>query len=279
MKASIRWLVLGLAASAFGADDKSTAEYEEHTFSVRGGPKLPYRLLKPAKVEAGEKYPLVLVLHGFGERGQDNQKQLKDYGPFFLKPNLRKRFPCFVLMPQCPDTWIFNADFDNSIRLSKTPTATLAMTNELLKTLLKKFPVDPDRLYLTGYSNGACAVWELLEREPRVWAAAVPSAGAGSPQHIGGAKDVAIWAFHGDKDKTIPVARMNEMIAALHAAHGHPMYTIVPGGAHYDAKSHALEDPNLLPWMFAQVRGKPAVPFDQVAKPKDKRPTSLEKKK
>ena len=248
-----------------------------HTFSGRGGAKLPYRLLKPEKVEAGKKYPLVLVLHGWGERGTDNAKQLKDYGPAFLNAKVRERFPAFVLIPQANGSWVQNPTFDKPIRLTKTPTAPLELAFELTKSCEKKLPVNPDRIYVTGYSNGACGVWELLEREPRFWAAAAPMAGAGDPSKIGAAKNVPIWAFHGEKDPTIPLDRMNEMVAALRAAKGHPMFTIYPKGVHYHAKG-GLHDPNLMRWMFAQHRGKPEVPFDKVAGPKDKRPTSLEKK-
>jgi predicted peptidase len=276
MKATIFLLIVLSAALPVRADDKPSA-FETHTFTWHGGAKLPYRLLKPHQIEPGKKYPLVLILHGWGEHGTDNQKQLKDFGEVFLKADVRKRFPCFVLLPQADGSWVQRAVFDNPIRLTKTPAASLALTNELLKTLLKHDPVDADRLYLTGYSNGACGVWELLEREPQVWAAAAPLAGAGDPGRIVGAKHVPIWVFHGAKDKTIPIERMTEMVAALHSAHGHPMFSIIPNGAHYDAKNSALHDPNFLPWMFAQHRGSAEVPFEKIAKPKDKRPTSLAK--
>jgi predicted peptidase len=238
---------------------------------------MPYRLLKPPKVEAGKKYPLVLVLHGWGERGADNQKQLKDFGALFLKSEVRKRFPCFVLVPQTSGSWVQHPKFETPIWLTPQPTLALLMAHEILKGVVKKEPVDVERLYVMGYSNGACGAWELLEREPHLWAAAAPMAGAGDPSHVGKARNVAIWAFHGEKDPTIPLDRMRELVAALQAAHGHPMFTIYPNGVHYHAKN-GLHERNLLPWMFAQRRGKPEVPFDKVAGPKDKRPTSLQKK-
>ena len=171
-----------------------------------------------------------------------------------------------------------NPVFDKTIRLTKTPAASLAIANAILKATLKKYPVDAERLYLTGYSNGSCGVWEMLEREPLAWAAAAPMAGAGDPARVGAAKHIPIWAFHGAKDPTIPLARMTELVAALRAAHGNPMFTIVSNGVHYDAKNAGLHEPNLLPWMFAQRRGAALVPFENVARPKDKRPTSLQKK-
>jgi predicted peptidase len=277
MKAAFPLLILLVAALPASADDKPS-EFEAHTFPWHGGAKMPYRLLKPPSLEHGKKYPLVLVLHGWGERGTDNQKQLKDFGSFFLKPDVRKRFPCFVLVPQANGSWVQHPVFDKPIRLTKSPAASLAMANELLKSVIKTHPVDAERLYLTGYSNGACGVWELLEREPHAWAAAAPLAGAGDPSRVGAAKQVPIWAFHGAKDPTIPLDRLNELVSALRSAHGHPMFTVVPNGVHYDAKKAALHDPNFLPWIFAQRKGHAEVPFEKVAGPKDKRPTSLEKK-
>jgi predicted peptidase len=275
VKVVVRWLVLLVIVSPAWADDMS-AEFEQHTFAWHDGAKMPYRLLKPEKIEDGKKYPLVMVLHGWGERGTDNKKQLNDYGPAFLKPNVRKRFPCFVLLPQANGSWINEPVFDKPIRLTPKPTISLTLAHEILNSVVKKYPVDTDRLYLTGYSNGACAVWEMLEREPHRWAAAAPMAGAGDPSRVGAAKNVAIWAFHGEKDPTIPIIRMRELVAALKAAHGHPMFTIIPKGKHYSSKD-GLHDPNLIRWMFAQRRGQPEVPFEKVAKPNDKRPTSLGK--
>jgi predicted peptidase len=276
MKAVVPWILLLVAAEPSPAAEKFS-EFETHTFTWANGAKLPFRLLKPETIEPGTKYPLVLSLHGWGDRGTDNEKQLKDFAPVFLKPDARKRFPCFLLVPQTSGSWVQHPKFDKPIALTKTPTVSLAMTFDVVRACLKKYPVDHDRLYLTGYSNGACGVWELLEREPRVWAAAAPLAGAGDPSRIGVAKHVAVWAFHGAKDPTIPEVRMMELVDALRAAHGDPLFTIYPNGVHYDAMQ-GLYDRNFLPWMFAQRRGKPTVPFDKIAGPKDRRPTSLAKK-
>jgi predicted peptidase len=272
MKAFLVAILLLLSSVASAADYSA---FEAHVFKSRQG-SIPYRLLKPNQIEAGKKYPLVLVLHGFGERGTDNEKQLKDFAPLFLKSAVRDKFPCFVVVPQAPGSWIEHAVFDKPIPLSAKPTSALALTVELVESTTKKDPVDPDRIYLLGYSNGACGVWDLLERLPRSWAAAVPMAGAGDPSHIAAAKSVPIWAFHGSKDPTIPIERMHEMESALHAAGGHPLYTIVKDGVHYDAKAKALADPSLLPWMFAQRRGRPADSFEEAAGKKAKLPTSLQ---
>jgi predicted peptidase len=127
------------------ADDK-LAEFEAHTFPWGGGAKMPYRSLKPPSAPNGKKYPLVLVLHGWGERGTDNQKQLKDIGSVFVKPDVRKRFPCFMLVPQANGSWVQHPVFDKPIRLTKSPVVSLEMANELLKAVMKTHPVDAERL-------------------------------------------------------------------------------------------------------------------------------------
>ena len=265
-------LLVHLAAGFGNADD-----FEALVHTGRDGAKMPYRLTKPEGYDKAKKYPLVLILHGWGERGTDNKKQLSQFGPAFAKPEVRKKFPAFVVVPQANGSWIQGPVFDKPIPLSPKPTKNLTLAVEIIDALSKQEAVDADRLYLMGYSNGACGVWELLERYPRRWAAAVPMAGAGDPAKVTAAKQVPIWAFHGANDKTIPLERMDELTTALRKAGGSPLYTIVAKGQHWDAKGRGLAEPNLLPWLFAQKRGRPMVPFDKIAGPKDRRPTSLEK--
>jgi predicted peptidase len=278
MKAVLLFVAAALIAltADTGVSQEKKSPFESHEIAGHGG-KLPYRLLRPEAIEKGKKYPLVLFLHGFGERGTDNDKQLKGVGSAFTKASVRKDHPAFVIAPQTPGSWIQHPVFDKPIPLSPKATTSLLLASDLINQMLKKDPIDPDRLYLMGYSNGACGVWELIERYPTRWAAAVPMAGAGDPGHLAAAKNLAIWAFHGAKDSTIPLQRMEELMTSFRAAGGQPLYTIVPNGQHYDAKGKGLGDPTVIPWMFAQHRGQPIVSFDKVAGPKAKRPTSLEK--
>jgi predicted peptidase len=230
-------------------------EYEAHTFHGKGGKTLPYRLLKPRNYDKTQSYPLVLFLHGFGEKGTDNAAPLKESNvKFFVKPEVRDSYPCFVLVPQSPNVWVSVPNFNEPQKLTPKPTEPLALALEALEHVMKEFSVDPSRLYLSGRSNGGYGVWDLLEREPRRWAAAVPMCGGGDPTRVGVAKDVPIWAFHGDKDPTVPVARTREMIAALQAAGGNPKYTEYPGLNHSQAPDKAYTDKELPPWLFAQKR-------------------------
>ena len=265
-----------LPASKARGGDKAD-EFQAESFTAPGLGKMPYRLLEPESYDKSKKYPLVLFLHGWGERGTDNKKQLAQVGSFFLKAESRKKYPCFVVVPQANGSWLQNPTFERPIPLSAKPTANLQMAVDITRAVSKKFSVDPNRVYAMGYSNGACGVYEMLERMPAAWAAAVIMAGAGDPGRITAARRVPIWMFHGAKDPTIPLQRMKEMDAALRAAHATPLYTIYANGVHYDAK-RGFGDPALLPWLFAQQRGKPEVSFVEAAGPKAKLPTSLAEK-
>lgn len=142
-----------------------------------------------------------------------------------------------------------------------------------MHALSKEFSIDPDRLYVTGLSMGGYGTWDLLSRMPDRVAAAVPICGGGDPGHIAGAKGVAIWAVHGVEDPTVPLIRSQEMIAAVKAAGGAPLFSEYPYLKH-DSWTTAYGEPELLHWMFAQRRGA-VVPWEKVASPFAQPPSSL----
>ena len=271
----LRAILLALSALALAplarADD-----YEARTFTAADGGTLGYRLLAPKNIEPGKKYPLVLFLHGAGERGTDNALQLKHGPPLFAKPEMREKFPCYVLAPQCPPekTWSEVKGWTGPHAFSAEPTEPMKRVLGALDALLKELPVDEDRLYLTGLSMGGYGTWDLLARAPGRWAAAAPICGGGDAGKIVAAKDVPIWAFHGALDPTVPPARTREMIVALRAAGGSPMFSEYPYLKH-DSWAVAYGEPELLPWMFAQRRGQPAVAFATVAGPLAQPPSSM----
>src|SRR5207249_4271134 len=149
--------------------------------------------------DAAKKYPLVLLLHGAGERGTDNQAQLKHGAPLFTKPEVRAKFPSFVLVPQCPkdQTWSAVKGWTGPVSYSEEPTDPMTLALGALDAVLKEFSIDPDRLYVTGLSMGGYGTWDLLTRAHGRWAAAAPVCGGGDPARIAAAKNVPVWAFHG----------------------------------------------------------------------------------
>ena len=264
-------LVAFTSATLVRADD-----YEARTFTAPDGATLGYRLLAPKTVEPGKKYPLVLFLHGSGERGTDNAAQIKHGAPLFTKSPNREKFPCYVLAPQCPPekTWSAVKGWTGPNPYEEQPTEPMKLALGALDAVLKELPVDADRLYVTGLSMGGYGTWDLLTRAPERWAAAVPICGGGDASRIAVAKAVPVWAFHGVLDPTVPLVRTQEVIAALVKAGGKPMFSEYPYVKH-DSWTTAYGEPELLAWMFAQKRGQAAVPFATVAGPFAQPPSSL----
>jgi predicted peptidase len=250
---------LALTTCGVAADG---AEYLARNFAGPAGKTLPYRLLGPIEVEKGKRYPLVVLLHGYGERGTDNEKPIKaanSGASLFLLSDVRKKYPCFVAVPQAPDVWVAEPDFHVNTPFRTQPQDSILLVGLLIPALAREHPIDLDRVVLMGFSNGGCGVWDLLVRAPAMFAAAVVISGAGDPARAALGKQVPTWVFHGAKDKTVPVARAHDMIAALKKSGGRPQYTEYPGAAHGDTPLKAHKEAELLPWMFAQRRGKPAV--------------------
>lgn len=251
-------------------------EYEARTFTAPAGGSIPFRLLKPKNYDASKKYPVVLFLHGAGERGSDNQAQLKHGAGLFLKPEVREKFACFVVAPQCPtgQKW---ADVDWSaaeITQGAEYSPPMKLVLAAMAGLEKEFSIDADREYVTGLSMGGYGTWDLITRNPERWAGAIPICGGGDKTKAPRAKDVALWAFHGGADAVVPVAQTRNMVAAIKAAGGSPLYSEYPTIGH-DSWTNAYLEPELLPWLFAQKRGQAIVAFAKIAPPLAEPPFNL----
>jgi len=222
--------------------------WERHVFVGSQGTALPYRLLKPAQCDPKSTYPLVLFLHGAGERGNDNQRQLLHTATLFSQEDARRRYPCFVLAPQCPRTakW---ADED------APPPPALAAPTELALELLMQgdWPIDRQRIYVVGLSMGGSATWELLWRRPYLFAAGVPICGGGDPSKVDRVANLPVWAFHGARDTVVKPDHSRRLIAVMRQAGGLPRYTEYPEADHFSWYLAAAE-PDLLRWLFAQRR-------------------------
>ena len=235
------------------AETAQNAEFEAMEYEDAAGAKLLYRLLKPADVNAsGGKHPLLLFLHGAGERGADNRAQL-EHGKEMMQTAARE-YGAIVLAPQCPQgrKW---AEVDWSKlthKMPEKPSRPMRLTLELIAKMQKQYPIDPDRLYVMGLSMGGYGTWDIIQRKPDLFAAAVPICGGGDVAAADRIK-AAVWAFHGDKDTAVPVIRSRKMIQAIRAAGGKPKYTEYPGVGHnsWDA---AFKDPEMLKWLFSHRR-------------------------
>ncbi len=261
MKSLIIALIAGAAVAV--ASPVTRAEPKEgmrdmlakKTYTAADGKKLPYRLLKPLNYDPKEKYPLVVFLHGAGERGDDNEKQLIHGVPEFLTVENRKDYPCFLIAPQCPDgkKWV-EVDWSAESEVQpKQPSEPLGLTLDLIDQMQKDYPIDAKRIYVTGLSMGGFGTWDVLARRPDLFAAAVPICGGGDETTARQIVKIPIWAFHGAKDPTVNVSRTRRMIAALKKNGGEPTYTEYPEEGHASWVP-AYKETAMMKWLFKQKK-------------------------
>ena len=205
---------------------------------------LKYLLFLPKEYNHRQraKWPLILFLHGMGERG-DNLELVKKHGiPKILEE--RDDLPCIVISPQCP--------------LHSMWTMELDALHGLVMNAMKTYKVDKSRIYLTGLSMGGYGAWHLAEAYPRLFAAVVPICGGaqpmiGFPERIKALKKVPIWAFHGAKDNVVPLERSQELVDVLGRNKGNIRFTIYPDAGH-DSWTETYDNPELYEWLFKQKR-------------------------
>jgi predicted peptidase len=238
--------------------------FTTHVFTDAQGRQMTYYLYVPAYYNPQQKYPLVLLLHGGGERGKtqstaDQNRQLllsQPYVQIWEQPIIQDHWPSFIVVPQIiggTQRWVNVPAQHGSYKLQAEPTTPLLMAKEIVDALQKQYSVDANRLYITGISMGAYGVWDAIERWPHYFAAAAPVAGAGDPSKAAVLKQLPIWDFHGTKDTTVPISGSRQMISAIEAAGGHPHYTEFPGATHV-IWTNAYSMPAFLQWFFSQKR-------------------------
>ena len=244
----------GVANFALGQD-----EFEEKVYVSASGDSLNYRLLHPEIEQAGEKYPLVLFLHGAGERGSDNEKQLFHGSQMWLNPVNRENYPAFVLFPQCPESgyWAY-VNRPSSFETDKMPIETpispvFVVLKELLDSYLTMPQVDKKRIYVIGLSMGAMGTYDLAIRYPELFAAAIPICGTVNADRLKAAKKVKFRIFHGDADNVVPVSGSRQAYKALKSAGADVEYYEFPGVGHL-SWNPAFNQSDFMSWLFRQKK-------------------------
>jgi predicted peptidase len=213
-----------------------------HTFSKRMTQRvaLDYLLHLPPAYSRRKRYPLILFLHGSGERGSDVNAIKKHGIPKVVEQ--QPDFPFITLAPQCPanSTWLYQRD-------------ALLM---LLDQVMAKQPVDPKRVYLTGLSMGGYGAWFLGSEHPERFAAVVPICGGfddmlGYPERVAGLRYTPVWAFHGAKDRDVPLSETTALVRALRKAGGKVKLTVYRDAGH-DAWTRTYAGPRLYRWLLQQ---------------------------
>ena len=257
-----RLLTLLLTALGIQSPAQDTIVYQKRAFVSPNGLTLPYRILYPEHYDTTQTYPLILFLHGAGERGNDNTRQLTNGAKLFLKPDNRQNFPCIVVMPQCPadgywssvkmdrSTSPFTLDFD----YSREPTPALTAALSLFRQLANSEHVDYKRLYIIGLSMGGMGTFEAVYRNPNLFAAAIPICGGGDTvRYNRRVKKLPFRVFHGDKDAVVGVSNSQAMVRRLKQVKARVQYTEYRGVNH-NSWDNAFAEPDLLPWLFSKKR-------------------------
>ena len=237
------------------------------TFKASNGTSLPYRLMTPEPLSKGKdngKYPLVIFLHGAGERGTDNRNQLVHGAQMWMNPQTRHDYPCFVLIPQCPwdafwayKTWPASFMPESMPLTPEMPKAYEAL-KELIDSCIAMPHVDASRIYLMGLSMGAMCTYDLCCRFPQLFAAAVPICGTVNPARISssdGIEKIAFSLYHGDADETVPVEGSRKAYCALKEKGASVRLKEFPGCGH-GSWNPAFTEPDFFSWLFKQQRRK-----------------------
>jgi predicted peptidase len=218
------------------------------------GDTLNYRIVYP-DYDTVRKYPLVIFLHGSGERGDDNKAQLKWGVLNFATDQMLMAHPAIIVAPQCPsnEQWSNFTGFrtDETLHLLPEPSKPMQLVIGLIHELIKKAPVDTNRIYITGLSMGGFGTYDAIERYPHLFAAAIPVAGGGDSSLAYLIAHLPIWDFHGAEDAAVNPKYSRDMITAILKAGGHPGYTVYPGVGHFSWLG-AYSDPIVLNWLFRQ---------------------------
>ncbi len=262
-------LITLLTLVSFPAESKTTPTsdtengFVTRTYTDAQGHSMTYYLHIPKEDNQGQQYyPLVLLLHGGGERGQSinspEQNRSVLVGDPYVKQwtsaQVQDRWPSFIVVPQLMDSqqWVDVPSDQGSYRLAPQPTFALLMAKKIVDVLMQTYPdIDAGRLYITGISIGGYGVWDAIERWPDFFAAAAPVSGGGDPSGAIKLTHLPIWAFQGANDGDPPPSASRAMIAAIRAVGGHPLYTEFQQSGH-DIWLQVYTSSSFLSWFFAQ---------------------------
>ncbi len=182
-----------------------------------------------------DKYPLLIFLHGSGERGSNIELVKKNGVPKLIEDG--KDFPFIVVSPQCPDGSWWNSQ----------------VINEMLNTIIAENRVDESRIYITGLSMGGYGTWEMITTFPQRFAAAAPICGGGNPTLARFSHGTPVWAFHGGKDEVVPMKQSLDMIEVLQSVGDDVKLTVYPEAGH-DSWTEAYNNPKLYEWFLSHKK-------------------------
>ncbi len=225
-------------------------EFVSNKFVSENKDTLPYQFYISAGIDSSKTYPLIIWLHGKGERGNDNKKQLTLIKKW-LPDSLDKSYPGFILAPQCAadKMWSKYDKLADRITFDTITPEIQKSIISLMDELGKIYPIDTNRIYIMGISMGGFGVFDMITRYPDRFASAIPICGGGDPEMIEVLIKTPIWAFHGEKDVVVDqrhtVQIMKKIVDDEH------ILTLYSGIGH-DCWNKAFKEKNLIKWLFSK---------------------------
>ncbi|MEO6166749.1 MAG: phospholipase [Chitinophagales bacterium] len=258
MKKVLLLAAICLAVTTAFAQDFS--RYKKEMFTS-GKDTLRYRILYPENYQTGKAYPVLVFLHGSGERGRDNEAQLSHGADLFLKKEVRDKFQSIIIFPQCPpdSAWsYFESKYDAdgnerdlSFPFRKQPRKPERMVKQLTDSLIGIGVADKKRIYIGGLSLGGFGTYDLLIRYPNYYAAAFSICGACNVELMSKkGKHQPLWIFHGAKDDVVSPAFDRDLYASLKKKNKEVKCTEYPD-ANHNSWDPAFAEPELLTWLFS----------------------------
>ena len=235
--------------------------FDKKVFEASDGYKLNYRIYLPADYSPDKEYPFLLFFHGAGEKGNDNESQLKTGVQNMFTYSGGKVENSIVVAPQCPllnpDTakWVNVPNWVDGCNYSTDEIAEsqqMKAVVELLGYIRENYSTDQSRWYVTGLSMGGFATWDMIVRHTDLWAAAVPICGGGDYRKANVIKDLPIWTFHGDQDPTVPYTGTEKIVESLKAAGSTVIKYNRLEGQRHDIWSGVYANPMVWNWMYSQ---------------------------
>jgi predicted peptidase len=253
------WLTLLVSTASAQARDYTP--YEMKLFIAKGD-TMPYRLLLPKNYTPGKKYPMIVFLHGSGEKGNNNTTQLANCGYVFLKDSIREKYPAIVVIPQCArrSNWVDDKRVKDSagkyvllMPPDAEPTQAMITLQELVKNIIKVYRVNKKQVYIGGLSLGGMGTYDIVKRNPKLFAAAFPICGAADSSIAPKLKYVNWWIFHGANDNAVSPEFDKKMVKTMQDLNIPVTFTLYPNTGH-NSWVKAFDEPDLFAWMFSQSK-------------------------
>lgn len=260
MKRIFTLLCLSLVISfSTSVEAQNLEEYKKEKF-IKNKDTLNYRILFPKDFSEDKNYPVVLFLHGAGERGSNNEAQLVHGGKLFL--GKREEFPAIVIFPQAPkeDYWARveverdSVPYQFNFKNTAEPTQALTLVMGLMDSITKQKYVNQDRIYIGGLSMGGMGTYEMLYRKPQMFAAAFAICGGADPAIVKEYPEgFNIWIFHGEKDDIVLPKYSKIMAREINSQGGNAKLSLYPEDNH-NSWDTAFAEPHLLAWLFSHQK-------------------------